>query len=169
MGFVGPVQRVVGVVIIASWMAARAGAQELPPAAPPGGVVNLPAVTLADTNLGEAPQAPQIPPLFPVDDDQPRRPAALMPLYGSLIALQGLDVHSTRQALEAGDGEANPAMRPLAKNSAAFLAVKAGATASVIWVSEKMWKKNRKASIILTTAVNAALAAIVANNYRLNR
>ena len=27
MGFVGPVQRVVGVVIIASWMAARAGAQ----------------------------------------------------------------------------------------------------------------------------------------------
>ena len=92
-----------------------------------------------------------------------------MPLYGSLIALQGLDVHSTHQALESGDREANPAMRPLAKNSAALLAVKAGATASVIWVSEKMWKKNRKASIILTTAVNAALAAIVANNYRLNR
>ena len=63
-----------------------------------------------------------------------------MPLYGALIALQGLDIHSTRGAIGSGEGrEANPAMQPVVKNSAAFIAVKAGATAGVIWAYEKMW------------------------------
>lgn len=109
--------------------------------------------------------------LFPVNRvEEPRRPAALLPLYGSLIALQGLDIHSTRGAVGSGDGrEANPAMQPVVKNSAAFIAVKAGATAGVIWASEKMWKKNRKAAVVFATAINVAMAAIVANNYRVGR
>ena len=65
--------------------------------------------------------------------------------------------------------EANPAMQPVVKNSAAFIAVKAGATAGVIWASEKMWKKNRKAAVVFATVVNVAMAAIVANNYRVSR
>ena len=101
--------------------------------------------------------------------EPPERPAALMPLYGSLIALQGLDIHSTRSALGAGGAEANPAMRPVVKNSAAFVAVKAGATAGVIWASEKLWKKNRKAAVIFASVVNVAMAAVVANNYRVSR
>jgi hypothetical protein len=60
-------------------------------------------------------------------------------------------------------------MRPVVGNSAAFIAVKASATAGVIWASEKMWKKNRKASVIFTALVNTAMAAIVANNYRVSR
>jgi len=88
----------------------------------------------------------------------------------ALIALQGLDIHSTRGAVASGDGrEANPAMEPIVKNSAAFIAVKAGATAGVIWASEKMWKKHRKAAVVFATAINVAMAAIVANNYRLSR
>ena len=101
---------------------------------------------------------------------EPRRPDALVPLYGSLIALQGLDFHSTRRAIDSGSGrEANPAMREVVNNGAAFLAVKAGATAGVIWASEKMWKKNRKGAVIFATVVNAAMAAIVASNYRVGR
>jgi hypothetical protein len=118
----------------------------------------------------ESPKAAPSGQLFPLHDQMPSRPAALLPLYGSLITLQGLDIHSTRRALDAGAGsESNPAMRPVVKNGAAFLAVKAGATASVIWVSEKVWKKNRKAAVILTAVVNAAMAAVVANNYRVSR
>jgi hypothetical protein len=106
--------------------------------------------------------------LFPVKRiEEPARPGALLPLYGSLVGLQVLDIHSTHGAIESGDGrESNPAMQPVVKNSAAFVAVKAGATAGVIWASEKMWKKNRKAAVIFASAVNIAMAAIVANNYR---
>jgi hypothetical protein len=39
----------------------------------------------------------------------------------------------------------------------------------VIWASEKMWKKNRKAAVIFTALVNAGMAAVVANNYRVKR
>jgi hypothetical protein len=99
--------------------------------------------------------------------DEPQRPAALLPLYGSLVALQGLDFHSTRRAITSGSGrESNPAMREVVHDNLAFLTVKAGATATVIWASEKMWKKNRKGAVIFATVVNAAMAAIVANNYR---
>jgi hypothetical protein len=118
-----------------------------------------------------APQVPIRQPVFPVRGiEEPRRPAAMLPLYGSLIALQGLDIHSTRRAIGSGAGsEANPAMRPIVKNSAAFVAVKAGATAGVIWASEKLWRKNRKAAVVFAGVVNAAMAAVVANNYRVNR
>ena len=101
---------------------------------------------------------------------KPERPAALFPLYGSLIALQGLDVHSTRRGLDGGSArELNPAMRPVVHNGAAFIAVKASATAGVIWVSEKMWKKHPKRTVIFAALVNTAMAAVVAHNYRVSR
>jgi hypothetical protein len=144
-------------------------AQDPPPPIPEV-QVGVPALLLAAAGVGlDAHQRVPYRQLFPLHDRKPRRPAALLPLYGSLITLQGLDVHSTRRALDAGAGESNPAMRPVVTNGAAFLAVKAGATASVIWVSERMWKKNRKAALILTGVVNVAMAAVVANNYRVSR
>ena len=164
------VQRGVGVAVMAVGLATAASAQEPAQPATSPGFADLPVTLLADMNPGlQVRQRPPRQQLFPIADDKPGRPGALLPLYGSLIALQGLDIHSTHSALEAGDREANPAMRPVVKNGAAFLAVKAGAPASVIWVSEKMWKKNRKAAVILTAVVNAAMAAVVANNYRVSR
>lgn len=81
-----------------------------------------------------------------------------------------LDIHSTRRALSTGGArEANPLMRPIVNDSAAFLATKAAATAGVIWASEKLWKKNRRAAVILISLVNTAMAVVVANNYRVNR
>lgn len=117
---------------------------------------------------------PSVQPIFPVrpvrTPESVERPRALLPLYGSLVALQGLDIHSTRRALRSGSArEANPAMRPIVNNGAAFVAVKAGATAGVIWASERLWKKNRKAAVIFAGVVNVAMAAIVANNYRASR
>ena len=101
--------------------------------------------------------------------EKARRPGPLVPLYGSLVALQGLDFHSTRRALESGARESNPAMRPVVRHDGAFLAVKAGATVGVIWASEKLWKKNRKAAILCAGLMNGAMAAVVAHNYRVSR
>jgi hypothetical protein len=39
----------------------------------------------------------------------------------------------------------------------------------VIWASEKLWKKNRKAAVVFASVVNVAMAAVVANNYRVSR
>lgn len=117
---------------------------------------------------GEATQLQ--PPYARVAAQKPDRPAALLPLYGSLIALQGLDIHSTRRGLDSGSArELNPAMRPVVHNGAAFIAVKASATAGVIWVSEKMWKNHPKRTVIFAALVNTAMAAVVARNYRISR
>ena len=95
-----------------------------------------------------------------------RRPAALVPLYAGFATLQALDYTSTRRALSSGAGvEANPIMRSIVRNRAAFAAVKVAASAGVILAGEKMWKKNRVAAVILVAAMNGAVAAIVAHNY----
>ena len=97
-----------------------------------------------------------------------QRPAALMPLYGSLVALQGLDIHSTRRGMSSGKTrEANPVMGPVVGNSAAFIAVKAAVTAGAIWTAEKLWKKHPKRAVIFTVLLNATMAAVVTHNYRL--
>jgi hypothetical protein len=120
--------------------------------------------------LFDAEPVPAQPVFSAPDVRKRRRPGALLPLYGSLIALQGLDIHSTRAALDSGKGrEANPAMDGLVGSSAGFVAVKAGATLGVIWASEKMWKKNRKGTVIFAGLVNAVMAAVVAHNYRVSR
>lgn len=154
---------VTGTILIALSLASPLAAQDAEVHAPVVGSLTLrealvhPAIDVRDTQL-TAPNR---------SFDGGRRPSALMPLYASLVALQGLDFHSTRRALDTGQArEANPAMRPFVKHDAAFLALKGGATAGVIWASEKMWKRNRKAAVIFAGLVNAAMAAVVANNYR---
>jgi hypothetical protein len=97
-------------------------------------------------------------------DTPETRPAALPALYATLGALQAFDVYSTRRALAAGAGEANPLMRRPAGNSGAMLAVKALSTAGTIYFTERAWKKNRKGALILIAAINGVNAAIVARN-----
>lgn len=93
----------------------------------------------------------------------------LVPLYLSFAALQALDAHSTFRALDAGGAEANPLMAGLAGNRAAFMAVKAGVTASTIYLVEKVRVKSRTAAVVLMAAINSAYATIVAHNYRVTR
>ncbi|PYR57121.1 MAG: hypothetical protein DMF85_14590 [Acidobacteria bacterium] len=94
------------------------------------------------------------------------RPASLIPMYVTFGALQALDFQSTRRALANGSGrEANGIMEPIAEHPAAFLAVKAGATAATIFATEKIWKKNRVGAIVFIAVANSAMAAVVAHNY----
>lgn len=96
----------------------------------------------------------------------PKRPAALPALYGTYVALQVMDVMSTKKALAAGAREGNPLMRT--GNIGTTIAKAASGTATV-YIVEKMWKKNRVGAIVLMAAVNGVSAAVVAHNHRIAR
>jgi hypothetical protein len=96
---------------------------------------------------------------------EPQRPAALVPLYLSQLTLHGLDVHSTKEALERGHREANPYFKDATNNE--MIAAKAAVSVGTMWLSEKLWKKNRVAAVAVMATVNVALGAVVANNYRI--
>lgn len=93
------------------------------------------------------------------------RPRALMPLYAMQITLNGLDVHSTMRALEAGHREGNPLLKD--GSSRTMIGAKVASSALSIYLAEKLWKKNRVAAVVMVASINAGLMAVVANNYRL--
>jgi hypothetical protein len=97
----------------------------------------------------------------------PSRPIALPALYAMQAGLQVMDVRSTFTAISLGAHEANPIMKPLAKNEATMLAVKVGVAASTILMSEKMWRGGNKMGAIVSMVVaNAVTGMVVAHNYR---
>jgi hypothetical protein len=99
-----------------------------------------------------------------------RSPRALVPLYVSYGVLQALDVHSTRAGLRSGRArETNPLLKGVAHSSAGMIAIKAAATASVIYGTERLWKKNRLAAVLVIVGVNSATAIVVARNYKVGR
>lgn len=97
----------------------------------------------------------------------PKRPAALPALYGTYVALQVMDVMSTKKALAAGAREANPLMRK--GNMGTTIAIKAASGTATVYIVEKMWKKNRVGAIVLMAVVNGVGAAVVAHNHRIAR
>lgn len=99
-------------------------------------------------------------------DRKANRPGTLHVLYGTLAALQGFDVYSTRRAMAAGANEVNPIVNNASGSPAAMLAVKAMSTAGSIFFAERAWKKNPKAAVVLMAVVNGVTAAIVARNVR---
>ncbi len=93
----------------------------------------------------------------------------LVPLYASFALLQALDAHSTLRAVDGGAAEANPIMGAIAHEPVALLAVKAGLTASTIYLVEKVRVRSRGAAIALMAVLNSAYVTIVAHNYRVPR
>jgi uncharacterized protein DUF5658 len=148
-------------LICAAGSAGRLSAQELERAtlgdgavAPVAEAAPLAALAASSPNTAEVGRARE------------RRPDALVPLYVSFSALQVLDIHSTTRAIDRGAVEANPVVRGVVGNQAGLVALKAAGTAGLIYASEKMWKRNRTASIIFMVAANSAMAWVVQNNYR---
>jgi hypothetical protein len=110
-------------------------------------------------------------PAFAQERDQVNRdrPAPLVPLYVSFAALQALDVHSTLTALDAGRREANPMIRSTLGNPAGLFLLKAGTAAGVVLITERLWRRNRTAAVVMMIALNSAYATMAANNYRLGQ
>ena len=98
---------------------------------------------------------------------EPQRPALLIPLYATNIALQGLDLWTTKRALDAGNREANPLFKDA--SIGAMTGAKIAASAATILIAEKLWKRNRIAAVGLMLATNVGLSAVAANNYRVTQ
>jgi hypothetical protein len=113
-------------------------------------------------------QEVRVPELTTVSQKQPR-PASLLPLYLSYGALQALDIHSTLHVLDNGGREGNAVMANVVRSPAAFVAVKAGAGAGIVLLTEKLWKRNRAAAVLTMIGLNGAYATIVSHNYSLRR
>ena len=120
-----------------------------------GALPLMPALTAA----GQLAAIPRNPPV----KEMPRgvQPA----LYGGLVVLQGLDVHSTLRAIDAGYYEQNPLMRWTVAHPAAFISMKAAASAATIYMAEKIRKRHPKHAMLFMAAVNSAYALIVVHNY----
>ena len=98
-----------------------------------------------------------------------RRPAVLVPLYVSFAALQVLDIQSTRQALAAGGVEGNPMMSGIVGSPVAMTALKIGATAGIVLLSEKVRKRNPVAAVVMMVTLNSAYAMVVSQNFAVAR
>jgi len=85
-----------------------------------------------------------------------------------MVGLNVADYFSTREALKyPGLTETNPLMKPFVKSPAAFAAIKLGTTALSYWSMKAIFKRNKTVAWIMTTASNALLSYVVANNMRL--
>lgn len=94
------------------------------------------------------------------------RPAPLVPLYLSFAALQALDAFTTIRALDRGAVEANPVMSGIAGNPAALVATKVGVAVGTVWLTERLWRRNRAAAVAMMAALNGMYAAVVAHNWQ---
>lgn len=139
-------------------------------AAEPASMLALAQVAAGPLAL-EAQPRPLPQPQQPWADARPRKsPNWLLPMHAATIALQALDAHSTFKVLDAPGGyEANPVMSKLVGNRAAFIGLKAGAAAGLIYATHSTSKHSRVRAVLTAAAVNTAYALIVTHNYRNHR
>jgi hypothetical protein len=58
-------------------------------------------------------------------------------------------------------------MAPMTERPAVFMAIKAGSTAGILYLTERVRQRSPTAAIVMMTAFNSAYAMVVANNYRI--
>ncbi len=140
--------------------------------APAQDIITAPALlpvsvtALSPSIFDEAVQRPPIDLAGPRQDSASDLTTLRRGLYVSFAALQVMDAVSTRNALNNGAREANPAMGAIANNSTAMFAVKAGTAVATTFFVEKLARKHPKRAAILMAVLNAGYAAVVVHNYR---
>lgn len=93
------------------------------------------------------------------------RGALLPSLYVSLAGLNLYDAYTTHVGLSQGAVESNPATRGLVGNSTAFLVVKGAATASSIFLAERLWRQHHRGQALAVMVIsNGMMAAVAAHN-----
>ena len=97
----------------------------------------------------------------------PRRSGLLVALFVAHGALQMLDAASTLRAVGSGNArEANPLMQSLVAHPPAFIAVKAGIGAGMIYGIHSFSKRHPRAAILMMAAINGGYIYIVQRNFR---
>ena len=92
--------------------------------------------------------------------------APVIAMYAAYGVLQALDAHSTLRALDSRGAEGNPFVRPFASSPARLISFKAASTVGVLYLAERLRKKNQIAAVALLIGVNSLQAFVVAHNYR---
>ena len=138
---------------------------------------------LAQT-AGSETRIPQ--PAFTIDDAQP--PASLemstvslpapkeaktsrltgptIAMYAAYGMVQALDAHSTLRALDGRGAEGNPFVRPFASSPARLVSFKAASAAGVLYLAQRLRKKNQVAALALMVGVTSLQTYVVVHNYR---
>ena len=140
--------------VIATWMLMPI----LPPgaAAQPrleilGGAIELPAPVLEAPEEGEKCEA---------------RSPWLTPMLATHAALQIIDAHSSRRAIEAGGREANVLMRWAVTSDVRAYSVKGGGAAVIWWLVDRDACKHPQRALWTAIVMNAVSALVVRHNYR---
>lgn len=97
------------------------------------------------------------------------RSTMLPALYVGYGTLQAFDLYTTSQALKVGAREKNPVLAPVARNLVVMSVIKAASTASVIYFTERVRKRNRTAAVVLMVALNGTVAVLAVRNARTAR
>jgi hypothetical protein len=120
--------------------------------------------SVAAAAQGSAEQKPVVMVSYSIDVEgqMPEMPASLTNMYFKHAALQGLDALTTISALNRGHAEANPLLS--SGNTALIVGGKIAATSLSVYLTQKLWKRNRKAAIVTMFVTNAILSAAVINN-----
>ena len=100
----------------------------------------------------------------PAFAQEPIRPKLLLPLYGSMAAMQTLDVVTTATGLGAGRRETNPFFSGGSVTKAVVF--KAATTGLIFYTAERLWRRHPAAAIGVMVAANGVTAFALANNYR---
>jgi hypothetical protein len=147
-----------------------------PPLAEPGKPLSPASEALApppETLIADAAGPGVVPPAPPAATsgggalrDTDRHGRLLASLYASFVTLQALDAHSTLVAIDRGARETNPMMAPLVDRPAAFVALKAGTAAGVLYMTERVRRHSPLGAVLMMAAFNSAYATVVARNYR---
>ncbi len=135
------------------------------PVAPSAQWLDAPAFTVPP--LAPPLRVPLAVPSPPTVAPAPR--VALHALEASFAALQVLDAVSTLKAIDRGHTEQNPLMRGLVDRPAAFLAVKAGATVTTLWLVRRVARQNRLAALLTMAAIDSGYAVLVSRNLQVLR
>jgi len=82
------------------------------------------------------------------------------------VTLNAIDLVTTFHGLGNGAREVNPIARTFVKNKPLAVAVKAGATVTVLYALSKAKKHNRKVAYIALGTLNVIYGLVVTNNVR---
>lgn len=162
---------VVAALVVGLPVASRAG--DLGPRPPAVSRITIPSWEPASPNSAAPAAAPfaadinWLPSSRPSGGDSSN--GSLLPaLYVCLAALNALDAYTTSKGVASGIAEANPLMRGVAGRPAAIWAVKGGATAATVLLSERLRKSHHRAAALATMFVSNSIVAMAsARNARM--
>jgi hypothetical protein len=92
------------------------------------------------------------------------RSKGLMLLYGTYVALSAVDGTLTWFNVRSGASEINPVLRSASKNAGPFFLLKAGTTASTLYLTDRLSRTHPTRARVIMAAINGAMGWIVWRN-----